>query len=629
MPNLHEEHKKGEIYTTRTFVIIGIQIFLFSILFFRLLFLQTFQFEKYKNKSEENRIQTIPIPPLRGNILDRKDKKLTLNRDSYRVILYRYKGYNDDVIDRLVSILEISDEGKSKIIAKLKKNKHSPIISILDNLTWDELAKVEFNYYRLEGIAIESGHIRQYPFNETFSHLLGYVSIPMENEIPKSLKERELFLHPDYRLGKTGIEKIYEKEITGVAGFRNVEVNAHGVPLKELFVKKATEGKNIKLTIDLELQKFISNRMQGLKGAVVVMDVNSGEILAMNSAPAFNPNEFVEGISQDYWDELINNNAKPLNNKAVSAMYPPGSTFKPVVALAGLEKGWDGEKKINCTGKTWLNRRVFHCWKKTGHGKSDLVRAIMKSCNIYFAKLSLFTTIDNISAMAHKFGIGEDFDISLPNVKNGLMPDRPWKKRRLNDVWVRGDTVNTGIGQGFTLATPLQLAVMTSRIANGGYPVYPFLIYDSEKRLENAKLFEGESMVKKENIDLVKEGMYRVVNKKGGTAYWSRLRWSKDFKMSGKTGTAQVIAKKKKDMMEEDGKELKEEFRNHGSFVGFAPYENPRYAISVVIEHGGGGSVSAAPVARDIMTFIRDNEVKNEAKTQIETENKVATELKN
>jgi len=482
----------------------------------------------------------------------------------------------------------------------------------MDNLTWDELAKVEFNYYRLVGIAIESGHIRQYPFNEKSSHLLGYVSIPTEREIPKQFKKRELFLHPDYRLGKTGIEKFYEKEITGVAGFRNVEVNAYGVPLREINVKKATEGKNIKLTVDLDLQNYISDRMNGLVGAVVVMDVKTGEILAMNSAPTFNPNEFVEGISQDYWDELINNKAKPLNNKAISAMYPPGSTFKPVVALTGLEKGWDGKQKINCTGKTWLNRRVFHCWEEKGHGENDLIKAIMKSCNIYFAKLSLFTTIDDISIMAHKFGIGEEFNISLPDVKGGLMPDRPWKKERLNDVWVRGDTVNTGIGQGFTLATPLQLVVMTARIANGGYPVYPFLVYDSEWRERNTKLFEGESMVEKENIDLVKKGMYMVVNNRKGTAYWSRIKRSKNFEMSGKTGTAQVIAKKTKDMMEEDGGDLKEEFRNHGSFVGFAPYENPRYAISVVIEHGGGGSVSAAPVARDILTFIRDNEAKVE-----------------
>jgi penicillin-binding protein 2 len=608
MPNPHEEHKKGKIYTSRTFVIIGIQLFFFFILAIRLFILQTFQFEKYKNKSEENRIQTIPIPPLRGNIIDRNGRKFTSNRDSYRVLLYRYKGYDEEVINRLASILEISSKEKEKIFKNLKKNKHRPVISLFDNLTWDELSKIEFNYYRLNGIAIESGHIRQYPFNDKSAHLLGYVSIPTEKEVPKQIKKRELYLHPDYRLGKTGIEKFFEKEITGIEGFRNVEVNAYGVPLREIFVKKAQAGKDIKLTVDLNLQNYISERMKGLRGAVVVMNVNSGEILAMVSAPTYNPNEFVEGISQEYWSELINNKAKPLNNKAVSAIYPPGSTFKPIVALAGLNKGWEGEKKIDCRGKTWLNKRVFHCWEERGHGKTDLIKAIMKSCNIYFARLSLFTGIDDISAMAHKFGIGEQFNISLPDVKNGLMPDRPWKKKRFNDVWVRGDTVNTGIGQGFTLATPLQLAVMTSRIANGGYPVYPFIVYNSERRETNAELFNEEPMVKKEYIDLVKKGMYNVVNKRGGTAYWSRIRKPKDFKMSGKTGTAQVIAKKKKDYMEENGKELKEEFRNHGLFIGFAPYEEPEYAISVVIEHGGGGSVSAAPVARDVLGFIRNNE---------------------
>jgi len=610
MPSIHEEHKKGKIYNKRTFVIIGIQLFLFFVLLLRLLFLQTFEFQKYKNKSEENRIQTIPIPPLRGNIFDRNGKQLTLNRDSYRVILYRYKGYDEEVIERLASILGISEQEKAKIKAKLDKNKNRPVVSVIDNLTWDDLTKVEFNYYRLNGIAIESGHIRQYPFNENLSHILGYVSIPAENEIPKNFKDRELFLHPDYRMGKTGIEKFYEKKITGTAGFRNVEVNAYGVPLREISVKKAKEGENIKLTIDLDLQNYVSARMKDLRGAVVVMDVNTGEILAINSSPVFNPNEFVEGISQDYWDELINNNAKPLNNKAVSAIYPPGSTIKPIVALAGLENGWNANYEINCTGQVWLSRRVFHCWKKGGHGSNDLEKAIMQSCNIYFARLSLFTGIDNISKIAHKFGLGETFDISLPDVKSGLMPDRTWKKERLNDVWVRGDTINTGIGQGFTLVTPLQLAVMVSRIANGGYPVYPFLNYDNEKREENAKLFENEPMVKKENIDIVKKGMYMVVNNRKGTAYWNRIKRPKDFKMSGKTGTAQVIAKEKKDYMEENEKELKEEFKNHGLFIGFAPYEKPRYGIAVVIEHGEGGAISAVPVARDILKFIQGKENK-------------------
>jgi len=619
MASLHEEHKKGKIYISRTFVIIGLQLFLFFILMIRLLFLQTFQFAKYKNKSEQNRIQTVPIPPLRGNILDRNDKPLTDNRPSFRVLLYKHKGYTNEVINRLVEILNLDEKEKDQIFKKIEKNKHRPVISLLDNLTWNELTKVEFNYYRLNGIAIESGHIRKYPYNEKSAHVLGYVSIPDENEIPKQIKKRELYLHPNYRLGKTGIEKFFNNQITGIAGFRNVEVNAYGVPLREMYVKKATEGQDIKLTIDLDLQNYITERMQNLKGAVIVINPNTGEILALVSSPSFNPNEFVEGISQKYWDELINNSAKPLNNKAITAIYPPGSTIKPVVALAGLEKGWNGKKKINCLGKIWLSQRWFHCWEKRGHGQNDLPNAIAKSCNIYFAKLSLFTGIDNISAMAHKFGIGEEFDISLPDVKNGLMPDRKWKKEQLNDVWVRGDTVNTGIGQGFTLITPLQLAVMVSRIANGGYPVYPYLLYNSKIQEKNLELFEKEPMVKKENLDLVKLGMYKVVNKKGGTAYWQRI-WKKGCEMAGKTGTAQVIAKKRKDLMEKSKNGLEDRFKNHGLFIGFAPYNNPQYAIAVVIENGGSAT-SAVPIARDVLMFAQEKVIIKQEETEEETAN--------
>lgn len=617
MPSLHEEHKKGKIFIKRIFVIFGIQMFLFFVLFSRLLFLQTFQFKKYKNKSEENRIKTVPIPPLRGNILDRNGNSLTVNRKSYRVLLYKNKNYNEDeVVDRFTKILNLSEKEKGKISKKLEKNKHRPIVSIADNLNWEELTKVEMNYYRLPGIAIESGHIRNYPFEETTAHLLGYVSIPSESEIPESPKKQELFLHPDYRIGKTGIEKFFDKNITGISGYRNVEVNAYGIPLREILVKDGKKGKDLQLTIDINLQEYVTERTKDLRGAVIVMDIHTGEILALTSMPSFNPNGFVEGISQEYWNELINHRAKPLNNKVISAVYPPGSTVKPIVALAALDKGWNEKKVINCLGAIWLRRRKFHCWKKEGHGRHDLVGALAESCNIYFAKLSLFTGIDKISEMAHKFGIGEEFNISLPDTKNGIMPDRKWKREVLNDVWVRGDTVNTGIGQGFTLMTPLQMAVMISRIANGGYPVEPFLVHDSEKRESNEKLFENESFGEETHLEIIKEAMYKAVNSRKGTAYWNRIK-TKKYRMAGKTGTAQVIAKKKKDLMEEESEEVKEQFRNHGLFVAFAPYDKPKYGIAVVIEHGGHGSVSAVPVARDILLFAQRNNIGQEGEEEL------------
>lgn len=613
MLGIHEEHEKASVSSKRLIFVFLIQIFLFLILIIRLFFLQIVNHEKYKNMSEYNRIKTFVIPPLRGHIFDRNNIQLTKNQKNYRVLLYKNKieEKNILVLSRLSEILNLSKNEFNKILKKVKKNYGKPIITILDNISWNDLVKIQTNSYILDGIMIEDGYIRYYPYPSTFSHIIGYVSNPSKEEIDKEkkIKQKELLLHPDYKIGRTGLEKVFNKSMTGNNGFRKLEMNALSIPIREIEVKNSTEGKDIKLTIDFNLQKFIEHRMKNIRGSAIVMNVWTGEILALVSMPSYNNNTFVEGISNKYWNELNSNEAKPLNNKAISATYPPGSTFKLITAITALENGWTEDRIVDCTGKLVLNRkRTMHCWKEDGHGKIDLISGIKSSCNIYFTKLGLYSGIDNIYKTAKDFGLGEKYDINLLNIKKGIIPNREWKKKIFNDVWVFGDTVNVAIGQGFLSITPLELVVMTSRIANGGYKVKPYLISNSEIADYNKNLYSKNPMVKKKNIDIVKRGMYEVVNSKGGTAYWTRIR-RKGFEMAGKTGTAQVIAKEKKDIMEEKNTDIETKYQNHGLFIGFAPYQNPKYAVVVIVEHGSSGSGAAAPIAKDILLYSQKNNI--------------------
>jgi len=611
MPGIHEEHEKSSISNKRLIAVLSIQIMLFLILVFRLFYLQIMNYERYKNMSEDNRIRTQVIPPLRGHIFDRNNIQLTENQKNYRVFLYQNKNNYMDAIYKLSNILNLSMDDFQKILKKLEKNRDKPIVSILDNVNWDDLVKIEANSYMLNGIMIENGYIRYYPYPTMFSHIIGYVSNPAKEEIDKekNVKTKELLLHPDYKLGRTGLERLFNKNLTGNIGYKKLEMNALSIPIREIYMQNSTEGKDIKLTIDFYLQKFVQERMKNVRGAVIVMNVQTGEILALVSTPSYDSNKFVEGISAEYWDELNTNPAKPLNNKAVSAIYPPGSTFKLITAISGLENGWTEDKIVECNGQLPLNKkRTLHCWKGSGHGKLDLPNAIKNSCNIYFTRLGLYTGIDNIYKTATDFGLGEKFEINLLNKRSGTVPNRDWKKKVFDDIWVSGDTVNVAIGQGFLSATPLELVVMTARIANGGYKVKPYIISNSPIADYNRSIFNKDPMVNPNTIKIVKEGMYKVVNERGGTAFWTRIK-HKGFEMSGKTGTAQVISKNKKELMETINDELDTKFQNHGLFIAFAPYIEPRYAIVVVSEHGGGGSGSAAPIAKDILYFAQKNKI--------------------
>ena len=420
---------------------------------------------------------------------------------------------------------------------------------------------------------------------------------PSEKEIDEN--EQNLFMHPDFRMGKFGLEKSFDEALRGKYGVKYVEVNVHEIPLRTLSVKQSVEGSKLHLTIDFALQKFATERIKNDVASVVVMDVKSGEILTYASSPTFDPNNFVEGVSHGYWQQLNNDPRKPLNNKPIGALYPPGSTFKLMVALGGLENGFNPNTKVHCSGSYQLGKRAFHCWKEGGHGTLDLTNAIMHSCNTYFFTLANQIGYEKFTEMARRFGYGEKIDISLYGSKFGNVPSDEWKRQVYKTPWVGGDTLNTAIGQGFVLATPLQMALVTSRIANGGVPIKPYLVRN-HNILKQYDELKSQPITNLDHLKIVHEGMRRVINEPGGTAYGKRIE-VKGFEMAGKTGTSQVVSKREKEMSKAENAAN----ANHAIFVGFAPVHDPKYAISVVVEHGGGGSAAAAPIAKDIMVELQ------------------------
>lgn len=378
-----------------------------------------------------------------------------------------------------------------------------------------------------------------------------------------------------------------------------VEVDVHEFPLRTLSIKQPTEGSKLHLTIDFSLQKFVTQRIKDEVASVVVMDVKTGEILAYASSPTFDPNNFVEGVKQDYWRQLNEDSRKPLTNKPIAAIYPPGSTFKTMVALGALEAGVNPHNRVYCPGYYQLGRRTFRCWKDGGHGSVAMVDAIEQSCNVYFYTIANQIGYEKFTEMAKRFGYGEKFDISLYGARSGNVPSDEWKRQVIKQPWVGGDTLNTAIGQGFVLATPLQMAVVTARIANGGVPIKPYLVRNQNVNKQFDAL-KSEPLVKEAHIKLIQEGMYRVVNGISGTARAKKIDVP-GYEMSGKTGTSQVISKRENDPSRINNKENE----NHAIFVGFAPSHDPKYAICVVVDHGKSGSGAAAPIAKDIMMEVQ------------------------
>ena len=475
---------------------------------------------------------------------------------------------------------------------------------VSDNLNWEQFSRVNNYLYELTGVKSVLSISRIYPYNEDFTHVLGYVSQANEKDIAENNEIKERFV-PGLRVGKTGLEKAFEKELLGVNDIQRFEVNAYGKKINQIELQKGTKGKDIKLTIDKEVQNFCTELLKDKAGSISVMDIYTGEIIAMQSSPSFDPNLFLFGINQDDWQLIRNNPLKPLVNKTISGKYSPGSTIKPIVALSALENGIvDTKFTVKCNGKTEMYGQTYHCWKKKGHGFVDLNNAMKQSCDTYFYEIARRLGVDRLSETAYKFGLGERvFDNLFFNEKKGLVPNTEWKRNALGKGWLLGETIITGIGQGYIQTTPIQLCLMTAQIANGGYKIYPKITTDQN----NNEFDKFEPLFKNQrNIKIVQRSIYSSTNEVMGTSYSSRINDPK-YRFAGKTGTAQVkrITEEEREL-ELKTSEIPYEQRDHALYVAFGPYENPRYAMSIIIEHGGSGSSTAAPIAKKLFKLVID-----------------------
>jgi penicillin-binding protein 2 len=591
---MRKDQDRAKLFTRRAALLAGGQAFMFAALAGRMYYLQVIESDRYAMLADDNRINPRLLPPPRGRILDRFGVVLADNRQDYRAVIVREQAENVDlVLDRLADIIGINEDERRRIIKEMRLRRAFVPVKLRENLTWEEVSRIEVNTPDLPGVAIEVGQTRNYPHADVVAHALGYVAAVSETELTGD----PLLELPGFRIGKDGIERSYEKVLRGGAGSSQVEVNSVGRVIRELARKDPEPGEDLTITIDAGLQRFLYERLsQEVAASAVVMDVQNGDVLALASTPGFDPNKFAAGLTAAEWQSLIENPLKPLTNKTIAGQYAPGSTFKMIVALAALAQGLEPSHQVFCTGETSLGTAKFHCWKKGGHGSLDMVNGIKNSCDIYFYDASRRAGIDRIAEIARLFGFGNQVGIDLPRERSGLMPDRNWKLATYGEPWQPGETLVAGIGQGFTLATPLQLAVMAARLANGAHAITPRLV-----RTEEEPVFR-ELGIPEEHLKLVQEGMSRVTNEPGGTAFGARIQ-EPGMAMAGKTGTAQVrrITMAERLVGVKKNEDLPWEQRDHALFVAFAPVGAPRYAIAVVVEHGGGGSKVAAPIARDVL----------------------------
>ena len=572
----------------------------------RLYYLQVVESKRYKMLADDNRINLRLLAPPRGHIVDRFGTPLAVNIQNYRVVMVPEQALNvEETLKRLNTIVEISEYDRRSVLKEARRRKAFMPITVRENLQWEEVSRIEVNAPDLPGISIDVGRSRYYPNGEIAAHVVGYVSAVSE----KDLTGDPLLELPGHRIGKNGIERQHEIALRGTAGNSQVEVNAIGRIIKELKRTEGRPGRRVVLTLNLNLQKFITQRIARYRRAsVVVMDVRSGEILSMVSIPAFDPNSFNTGLDAKSWKALAENPDAPLNNKAISGQYAPGSTYKIAVMLAALEHGISPDHNVFCTGFSELGSQRFHCWHKHGHGLVSMIDAMRESCDVYFYELALKLGVDRIAETARKLGLGETLDLELPGEKNGLIPTRAWKQRHFGKSWLKGETLVAAIGQGYVLTTPLQLAVMTARCVNGGYAVMPKLTRDAIDEgsdRTNAADFPAIG-ISARSRQILMHSLDEAMNHPRGTAYSSRI--SEPGRVAGgKTGTAQVrrITMMERESGVKKNKERPWRERDHSLFVGYAPVDKPKYAVSVVVEHSGGGSRTAAPIAHDVLKEVQ------------------------
>ncbi|MGD9879780.1 MAG: penicillin-binding protein 2 [Reyranella sp.] len=620
-------YRKGDgersgLFTRRALLLGGAQLVLMSALAGRLYQLQVLETQRFATLAEENRINLRLLPPSRGLIFDRTGKPLAVNRNNFRCMATSDRGRGAELlIDRLDQIFSLAEADKVRLLRELRRSRNAQPVVVRENLGWEEVARVEFNAPDLPGVFIDLGQSRDYPEGELMSHIVGYTGRVADEDLAG--RDDPVLQLPTLRFGKKGVERSLEDDLRGRAGAVQVEVNAVGRVVRELDRTEGQPGSNALLTVDLDLQRFVAEKLkQHQSGSVVVMDVVTGDILAMVSTPGFDPNTFARGITQSEWRDLLDSPERPLHNKSIAGVYPPGSTYKMVTALAALEsKAIDPWTRLPCLGFIELGKIKFHCWLGGGHGSTNVTEAIAVSCDCFFYEAARRAGVDRIAEMGARLGFGHTSALGLPGESTGNQPSRAWKQEKLGKPWQHGDTFNLGIGQGYMNATPLQLAIMTARIANGGYEVQPNLLLASATPREElappparVKPNAPSLRLNPQHLAIVREGMTQVVNAGHGTANALRIDGQGKLiepamRFAGKTGTAQVkrITERERALGITQA-QLPWHLRHHALFVCFGPVDNPRYACAVIVEHGMAGGATAGPIGRDVLleTMKRD-----------------------
>jgi penicillin-binding protein 2 len=581
----------------RALVLGGVKLGLASALAARLYYLQVLESDRYAVLSDDNRISVRMLAPPRGRVLDRNGEEIANNRRNFRVLVVPEQTESlRGTLNRLAQVIPLDESQKARVLREAERKRKFMPIAVAENLSWEDFARVNLYSPDLPGVQLDVGETRAYPGGDVFSHVVGYVGAVSEQDLRND--DDPLLELPGFRIGKSGLEKVYDEDLRGSAGDSQIEVNAYGRVIRELARNEGQPGADLVLTVDAGLQRFTAERLGQESGAAIVLDAQRGDVLAMVSNPGFDPNLFNVGISTADYRGLLNHKLKPLLNKALQGQYPPGSTFKMVVALAGLESGIiSPNHTVSCPGHMQLGDAKFHCWKKGGHGTLNMVQALGQSCDVFFYDVGRRLGPDRIAEMAKRLGVGLPSGIDMPSEGSGLVPTRAWKFGRFNQGWAEGESLVTAIGQGYVLATPMQLAVMAARLASGR-AVTPRLVRRPDEELPLAKPLG----INPANLSMVLAGMNAVSNVPGNTAYAARIK-TPGMELAGKTGSAQV---KRISKAERETGVIKQEARpwedrDHALFVAFAPVGNPRYAVAVVVEHGMSGAKTAAPIARDIL----------------------------
>ena len=643
--------KKTNIINRRMFIFAAAKAVVFCGIVGRLFSLQISENKKYLTLSDKNRLREARLPPIRGEFQDYFGNKIAKNLTVYQlhVVPEQVEDFKTLMV-RLKDILNLSDNHLQNLIKKKNKQKPWETLIVSENLTWDEFSKINFYLHELSGARPVLTVGRNYPYNEVYTHVLGYVSEASVEDLVgnEKIKQRHV---PGLRVGKTGLEKALENELIGTNSIQRFEVNAYGKRINQIDFQEGEQGKTIKLTIDTEIQKYTRKLLNEKAGSISVMDIYTGEIIAMNSSPSFDPNLFLYGIEKNKWREIQKDPLKPLLNKTVSGLYSPGSTIKPIVALSALENNViSPDMKVNCRGHKHpleLYGMKYHCWKKQGHGYMSLKNAIKQSCDSYFYEVARLLGVDRLNKTAKKFGLGAVVLGNYFNEKKGVVPSTKWKKEAIGQNWYLGETLINGIGQGYIQTTPLQLCLMTAQLANGGHKIYPKIILDNKQdsvesikqkmklaeinNEEDSKLLSATEKIfntneknyaalyrNKENVKFVLDAMFKSTNEVYGTSFSSRIDDPK-YQFAGKTGTAQVKRITEADReLDLKTNQIPYKERDHAWYIAFGPYKNPRYAVSILVEHGGSGSAAAAPIAKKLIKFVID---RHELREKIKSKN--------